>query len=116
ELALEIIAKIVFDVDWSNQAGELRDAIRIIRQAMVREVTSPFVLPDWLPLPGKIRLRRALRKVDNLIWERIRERRTLGMAKQDMLALMLSAAKSGRIGDPSHDMADSPPIADWEVR
>src|SRR5262245_33446518 len=57
ELALEIISKLVFGEDWSRQASALRESIQIIRRAMVREATASIVLPDWLPLPSKLRLK-----------------------------------------------------------
>jgi cytochrome P450 len=92
QLALEIIAQLVFDVDVADQTASLRDAVHIFRQAMQREVGSPFVLPDWLPLPSKLRQRRAVRVVDGLIWKLIRERRASGVARQDMLSQILAAA------------------------
>ena len=52
-----------------------------------------IVLPDWLPLPGKIRQRRALRVVDALIWDLIRRRRTSTETRGDMLGQMLAAAE-----------------------
>src|SRR2546421_6913566 len=55
ELALEIIAKVVFGVDVGEQATRLRDAIHIARASMQKEMSGMFVLPDWLPLPGKLR-------------------------------------------------------------
>lgn len=110
ELALEIVAKIVFDVDWSNEASRLREAVQIIRQDMVLDATAAIPLPDWLPLPRKFRLRRALRTLDDLLWGRIRERRTDPSGdKNDMLAIMLAAASSLR---PS----DGRPISDAEIR
>jgi cytochrome P450 len=92
QLALEIIARLVFDVDWSDRAARLREAVHVVRDHMQKEVSSLFRLPDWLPLPGKLRQRRAVRAVDDLIWELIREKRAAGGAGEDMLSLMLSAA------------------------
>jgi cytochrome P450 len=107
ELALEIIAKVVFDVDLASDAARLRDTVHVARSAMQREMSRPFTLPDWLPLPGKIRQRRALRALDNLIWDFIRARRASPVLKDDMLAQMLAAA-SGLDTDT--------PIADSEIR
>ena len=72
ELAMEIIARIVFGVDLSDQVSRLRDAVHVFRAAMQKQMSNPLSLPDWLPLPGKIRQRRALRDVDDLIWDLIR--------------------------------------------
>ncbi len=107
ELALEIISKIVFGEDWSRDAGNLRESIHTIRTEMVRDITSAFALPDWLPLPSKIRLRRALAAIDARIMDRIRERRNSSAVHDDMLAFMLAAAALNKSGTP---------IADREIR
>lgn len=101
ELALEIIARIVFDLDVTGEAGRFRDAVHAFRTAMQREISRPLPLPDWLPLPDKIRQRRAVAVVNELIWQQIRERRNNPGAKNDMLAQMLRAASSApqRIAD-----------------
>ncbi|HVS34679.1 MAG TPA: cytochrome P450 [Gemmataceae bacterium] len=106
ELALEIIARVVFGVDLAEQAEQLRDAVHVARSAMQREIGSPLPLPDWLPTPGKIRQRRALRTLDGLIWDLIHQRRA-GAERDDMLGQMLSAA--GKM-----DVAS--PITDAEIR
>ena len=99
QLALEIIAKLVFDVDWSDRARRLRDDMHIIRSSWQREVSRIVKPPDWLPLPRIIRQRRALRSIDNLIWDMIRERRASAVTKDDMLSLMLTMAAHGS-GEP----------------
>ena len=92
ELALEIIAKLVFDVDVGEQATALRDAVHAFRIVMQRESGDSIVFPDWFPLPGKIRQRRAIRIVDDLIWKLIRDRRKSGTFGDDMLSQIMSAA------------------------
>ncbi|MBX7103322.1 MAG: cytochrome P450 [Gemmataceae bacterium] len=105
ELALEIIAKIVFDVDLSDDAARLRDAVHSFRTEMQKEVSGSVHLPDWLPLPGKIRQKRAVQVVNDLIWSQIRERRTSDVPRNDMLAQMLTAASAAPV-----------PISDAEIR
>jgi cytochrome P450 len=95
QLALEIIARLVFGVDWSDRAAGLRAAVEVFRERMQREVSSLVRLPDWLPLPGKLRQRRAVRAVDGLIRELIRERRASGIVRDDMLALLLATPPAG---------------------
>jgi len=91
ELALEVIARLVFDEDVSDRARALRDAVHEFRQAMQAEGGSTFVLPDWLPLPSKARRRRAVRAIDDLIWALVRARRADG-GGDDMLGQILAAA------------------------
>jgi cytochrome P450 len=95
QLALEIIARLVFGVDWSDRAARLRAAVHIFRERMQREISSLIRLPDWLPLPGKLRQRRAVRAVDGLIRGLIRERRAAGAAGEDMLSLLLATPAPG---------------------
>ncbi|HEY1379118.1 MAG TPA: cytochrome P450 [Gemmataceae bacterium] len=102
ELALEIIAKLVFDTDLSGQAARLRDAVHDFRTAMQREADAPVPLPDWLPLPAKRRQRRAVRQVDDLIWTHIRDRRDNG-PRDDILSQMLAAASAAHPDDPVTD-------------
>ncbi len=94
ELALEVIAKIVFNVDVAADAERLRDAVHVFRTDMQREVSTAIPLPDWLPLPGKLRQRRAVAEVNDLIWREIRARRASATVGDDMLGQMLAAAKN----------------------
>ena len=91
ELALEVISRIVFDEDVADRAAGLRDAVHAFRQAMQGEGGTPLVLPDWLPLPSKIRQRRAIRVIDDLIWQLIRTRQAEGRGGDDMLGQILAA-------------------------
>ena len=90
-LTLGIIARALFDVDVAGQAPVLRDAVRVISGTLAREARLLFSIPDWLPLPSKIRKRRALRMVDQLIWDVIRHRRTTGEDRGDLLSMLLAA-------------------------
>ncbi|MEX2558682.1 MAG: cytochrome P450 [Pirellulales bacterium] len=90
-LTLTIIAQALFDVDVASQAPHLRDAVRVISSTLVREARQPFALPDWLPLSSKIRKHRALRLVDQLIWDIIGQRRATGEDRGDLLSMLLLA-------------------------
>jgi len=90
-LTLTIIAQALFNVDVASQAPQLRSAVRVIAGTLAREARLPFSLPDWLPLPSKIRKRRAQRFVDQLIWDIIRQRRATGEDRGDLLSMLLLA-------------------------
>jgi cytochrome P450 len=85
------MARIVFGIDLAEQARELRSAVHEFRVEMVREASSPVALPDWLPLPGKRRQKRAIRNIDNVIWSLIRGRQAGEMNGFDMLSQILAA-------------------------
>ncbi|MBM4070404.1 MAG: cytochrome P450 [Planctomycetes bacterium] len=107
QLALEIVADVVFNVDWADRAEQLRDAVHVAREAMQREIANLILSPEWVPWPWRLKQRKALRTIDDLIWSLIRDRRASGVIKEDMLSLMLAAAA---------DVGDGPPISDLEIR
>jgi cytochrome P450 len=90
-LAIEVIAKALFDVEVGDQVSQLREAVGIFSETLFREISAPFVLPDWLPLPAKRRKRWAIRSVDTLIRDIIRARRATGEDKGDLLSMLLLA-------------------------
>src|SRR5262249_2162738 len=107
ELALETTAKLVLDMDVAAQVAALRDAVHTFRVQMQREVVSRIVLPDWLPLPGKIRQRRTVRDGNRLLWGLIRERQASGVVKADMLSQILTAtAQHTELGITDEEIRD----------
>jgi cytochrome P450 len=90
-LTLEIIAKVLFDVDVSQEVRSLGEAVAILSDTAMHEMSSPLRLPDWLPLPRKRRKRWAMRYLDQTIRRIIRERRASGQDKGDLLSMLLLA-------------------------
>jgi hypothetical protein len=57
DLTLEIVARTMFDAELSADASDLGRAVAILSEIAVKEMESPWTLPDWLPLPEKRRKR-----------------------------------------------------------
>src|SRR5262249_5787188 len=91
ELALEIAGETLFGVDLRDQAAWLGETAEVLRETFIREFLAPIPLPDWLPLPSKRRMRRAIRELDAFITEIIRDRRASGEDKGDLLSMLLLA-------------------------
>jgi cytochrome P450 len=107
ELAVEIIARVVFGVDMAEDAARIRDAVQVARTAMQHESVAPFPIPSWLPWPGRRAQRQALKVVDSIVWDLLRQRKASCESHDDMLGQMLAAA--GRLDVKS-------PITDREIR
>jgi cytochrome P450 len=90
-LTLEIIAKTLFDVEVAAQVDTLGHAVRVVSECFVKEAGNPLQLPDWLPLPGKLRQRRAIATLDELIWNILRRRRAARDDRGDLLSMLLLA-------------------------
>jgi cytochrome P450 len=91
DLTLEIIAKTMFDAEITADASDLGRAVAILSEIAVKEMQSPWTLPDWLPLPEKRRKRWAMRRLDETVRRFIRERRESGLDKGDLLSMLLLA-------------------------
>jgi cytochrome P450 len=63
DLTLEIIGKTMFDAEVRAEASALGRAVAVLSEFAVKEMESPWTLPDWLPLPGKRRKRWAMRRL-----------------------------------------------------
>jgi len=106
EMALEVIARIVFDVDLAAQATSLRNAVHEFREAMQSEASASINPPDWLPLPSKIRQKKALKVLDDLLWGLIRARQAAGGAGTEMLSQILAAVKQAGTGITDREVRD----------
>jgi cytochrome P450 len=91
ELALEIAGETLFGVDLRDHAAWLGELAEILRETFISEFLAPVPLPDWLPLPSKRRMRRAIRELDAFITGIIRDRRASGEDKGDLLSMLLLA-------------------------
>src|SRR5262245_48291203 len=78
ELSLEIAGETLFGVDLRKQAAWLGDTAEVLRETFIREFLAPIPLPDWLPVPFKRRMRRAIQELDAFITGIIRDRRASG--------------------------------------
>jgi cytochrome P450 len=89
-LTLEIISKTLFNAEVGDKAREvgdaLLDAMRNFNQRFYRIVR----IPERIPTPGNLRVRRAIRRVDDILYGLIRERRTDGICG-DLLSHLLEA-------------------------
>src|SRR5262245_41773230 len=91
ELALEIAGETLFGVDLRDRVAWLGETAEVLRETFIREFLAPVPLPDWLPLPSKRRMRRAIRELDAFITGLIRDRRASGEDKGDLLSMLLLA-------------------------
>jgi cytochrome P450 len=102
-LTLGVVAEALFGADVERHTKEVLHAVAELNEAGVREMTSPFVLPMWLPIPSKRRLRDAVAVLDRVAREFIAERRRSGEDRGDLLSMMLLAEDdeggTGRMND-----------------
>jgi cytochrome P450 len=92
ELTLRIACKTLFGAEVASDVQIVRDATTVIGahyQSRLRSML--FLLPDEVPTPGNLRLRRAVRRLDELIYRFVRERTE---DRGDLLSMLLSSELS----------------------
>jgi cytochrome P450 len=90
-LTLEIVAKTLFDADVAGQAREVGDALEEGMQTFVRRWKSIYPLPEWIPTPNNLRIKRVARRLDTILYRIIQERRASGEDRGDLLSMLLHA-------------------------
>lgn len=84
---LEIVGKALFNVDVSRDAERVGGALTVIQENM----GGFTIIPAWLPTPQKMRVNRAVRALDDLVYGIITERRQDGEDYGDLLSMLLLA-------------------------
>jgi cytochrome P450 len=91
QLALEIAARTMFGAEVTDRARDVKTALEAALAAYVARLRSLFLLPEWVPTPNHLRLRRAVRRLDEIVFGMIQERRRRGGEGDDLLSLLLHA-------------------------
>lgn len=90
-LTRAIVAKTLFDADVSGDAHEAGQAAEVLMHDFGVRLQSFRVVPHWIPTPGNLRSRRAIRRLDQLIHRIIDARRASGEDRGDLLSILVSA-------------------------
>ncbi len=96
EVALKIVGRALFSIDVRREAAELAQAVLVLLEHVVGRARTLALMPEFLPTPGNLRARAALRRLDRFVYALIAERRRLaaeGQALPDDLLTMLMQAR-----------------------
>jgi cytochrome P450 len=91
QLALEIAAKTLFDADVTGEARDVGHALEEALRCVDARFNIFYWVPVWVPTPNNRRLRRAVRRLDTILYRIIDQRRAAGGDRGDLLSLLLHA-------------------------
>lgn len=94
-LTLEIAAYTLFGAEVGGAAGEVVEAMRVLQEGFLNRFNSLLPLPIWLPTPGNLRLRQAVRRLDVILYGFIHKRRAEKAERDDLLSILLNARDEG---------------------
>jgi cytochrome P450 len=90
-VTLTVVAKSLFGADVSEEANKVGNALRDVSNQLLAMPNMSFFLPEFVPLPSTLRLRRAVRELDRVIYSIIRARRAANSHSPDLLQVLLDA-------------------------
>ncbi len=89
-LTLGIVAQCLFGADVSAEAEVIGHSLEKVMDHFLKP-TQWFTIRDYLPLPSTIRYRRAIARIDAIVYRLIAERRRTGHDPGDLLSRLLKA-------------------------
>jgi cytochrome P450 len=89
QLTSRIVAKTLFDAEITSDAHDVGDAIAIVMENFSARRESMFPLPTSIPTPANLRLRRAIRRFDEIVYGFIDQRRESAQDHGDLLSMLL---------------------------
>uniref|UniRef100_UPI0035A9222D cytochrome P450 n=1 Tax=Mesorhizobium sp. LHD-90 TaxID=3071414 RepID=UPI0035A9222D len=91
-LTLRIAAKAFMDCEVERDIADMDHAVQDLVIELAARFKRPVKIPDWVPLPGHLRYRRAIATVERIIGRMIAERRANGYhGRQDFLSRLMAA-------------------------
>ncbi len=91
QLTLQIVAKALFDADVSGDAADASAAMDTTLKAFTARVSRILKFPTWVPTPLNVRTRRAIGRLDAIVFRIIASRRATGEDRGDLLSMLLKA-------------------------
>jgi cytochrome P450 len=91
QLTLEIVAKTLFDADVSARGHDVGEALQTALHYFSTRFKSLIRMPGFLPTPANRRLKKAVRRLDEIIFRMVDERRASGEDRGDLLSMLLHA-------------------------
>lgn len=104
-LTLEIVGKTLFDAEVGTDAGDVGQAVTTAMECAVAQINSALPIPPFIPTPLNIENRKAVAKLDAIIYRLLRERRAQGGDRGDVLSTLLDSRDE-----------DGRPMPDRQVR
>jgi len=102
-----IVAKTLFDADVSDESYAIAQASNVLAEDFGARLGSLLQLvPSWVPTPANLRTRRAVRRLDEVVYRMIAARRRSAEDRGDLLSILLQA----------QDADDGSRMTDQQVR
>jgi cytochrome P450 len=90
-ITLDIVAKALFGADIHGNIEEIRKAITISNEFAIKRIMRLIRLPLWVPIPSHIIFNKHSKKLNDIIYGIIDQRRKTPGKHHDLLSMLLEA-------------------------
>ena len=90
-LTLEIVVQCLFSADVSNDVDHVGDTLKELVKPFAAQATLKWILDNRLPTPAHLRFHKFARRIDDVVYRIIAERRASGKDEGDLLSMLLAA-------------------------
>jgi cytochrome P450 len=90
-LTLEIVVQCLFSADVSRDVDSVGATLKELVRPFAAQATLSWILNNRLPTPSHLRFHAQARKIDNVVYRIISERRASGKDEGDLLSMLLAA-------------------------
>ena len=106
QLTLRIVAKVLFSVEVKQDTEKVAGALNVLlRHTSGGRMILPPLLRH-LPLPALMRVKRAVRELDEIVNQIIRQRRASGQDTGDLLSMLIAARDEDGSGMTNRQLRD----------
>ncbi len=89
-LTLQIVGKTLFDADVERDAQDIGKSMELLLELSANFRRTIFI-PHWVPTPTNLRMERAIRQIEKVLYRMIAEKRASGRDSGDLLSMLLAA-------------------------
>lgn len=89
-LTLQIVGKTLFDADVERDAQDIGKSMELLLELSANFRRTIFI-PHWVPTPTNLRMERAIRQIEKVLYRIIAEKRASGRDSGDLLSMLLPA-------------------------
>ena len=90
-VTMEIVSKTLFDVEVAEDVEEIGSAFDVLIAEIAARFRRPVKIADWVPIPGNVRYRRGVARLDRLVSRVLAERRAAPGDRGDLLSMLMAA-------------------------
>ena len=90
-LTLEIVVRCLFSADVSNDVDHVGDTLKELVKPFAAQATLKWIVNNRLPTPEHLRFHRFAKRIDDVVYRIIAERRASGKDEGDLLSMLLAA-------------------------